>query len=155
VKIHAEPIAAAYDVDLDIDASLSSPAANIEGGIDTRTLKTSAYVRAGQSIVLANMISNRDVKTYNRPPKDIDTSSALFNLALSKDFQSGRSEFLVFIMPTILEQTPAAAEELASYLMTEEEMIKDRSRKEYMDFMDNAGRVPSARMNAGRRRKKW
>lgn len=155
VKIHAEPIAAAQDIDLDINASISSPAANIEGGIDSRTLKTSAYVRMGQSLVLANMISNRDVKTYNRPPKDIDTSSALFNLALSKDFQSGRSEFLVFIMPSILEQTPAAVEELTSYLMTEEEMIRDRSKKEYMEFMDKSGRVPASSISVGRRRKKW
>ena len=135
IKVHVEPVAYAGDVDLLIDASLSSPAANIEGGVDTRSIKTSAYVRGGEAVVLANVVSNRDLKTYNRPPKGLDTSSAIFNLALSKDFQSGRSEFLLFMVPNLIDDAPKAVEELKSYLSTEKEMIKERSKREYSEFL--------------------
>lgn len=134
IKLHAEPIATGESVDLIINAALSSPSANIDAGIDTRTVSTSAYIKNGQSLVLANMISNRDVKTYNRKPKNIDTSSAIFDIIFSKDFQSGRSEFVVFVEPKIIEQASTAEEELKEFLELEEETVKERSKKEYKRF---------------------
>lgn len=156
VKIHAEPIAQGDNVDLVIDTTLSSPAAHIDGGIDTKKLSTNAYVKLNHSVVLANMISNRDVKTYNKKPTGIDTSSALFDLVLSKDFQSGRSEFVVFIVPAVLEEATPAEEKLREYLSLEEDTIGDRSKKEYMEFMDKKGRMPKEKyMPSNRRRKTW
>lgn len=134
IKVHAEPIASGENVDLNISANLSAVSANIEGGIDTKNIQTSAYIRSGQSLVLANVISNRDVKTYNRKPTDIDTSSALFDLALSKDFQTGRSEFVIFVLPEIVSDAPQAVERMAEYRELEEMMVKDRSKKEHKNF---------------------
>lgn len=155
VKIHAEPIAAGSDVDLVINATLSSMAANIEAGIDTRNIATSAYVTEGQSVVLANMVSNRDVKTYNKKPANLDTSSALFDLSASKDFQSGRSEFVVFIRPTIVNELTPAEEKLKEYLSMEEDTVGDRSKKEYMEFVDKNGRMPKAKYLPKRKRGNW
>lgn len=129
VKIHAEPIAAADSIDLNLSLTLSSVAANISAGIDTKTVTTSAYVRSGQSVILANMVSNRDVKTYNKVPSNVDTSSALFNLALSKDFQAGRTEFVVFIEPTIIDSPFPAEEKMNEYLETEQFMSQAISKK--------------------------
>lgn len=154
VRIHAEPIAAGDSVDLVVDATLSSLAANIEAGIDKRNISTSTYVRLGQSVVLANMISNRDVKTYNKKPTDVDTSSALFNIVASKDFQSGRSEFVLFIMPQVIDEADPAEERLREYLSAEEDMIGDRSRKEYMNYINEKGRMPKDKYMSGRRKRK-
>jgi len=162
IDIHAEPIAAGGSVDLIIQASLSSMAANIEGGIDRRRVQTNAYVRAGQAVALANMVSNREVTTYNRHPSNIDTSTALFDLALSKDFQSGRSEFIVFIEPEVMSHVSPAEEELQKYLEMENDMILTRSKKEYEEHLIKSGyQLPSSSSGSTggsrprRRRKQW
>jgi Flp pilus assembly secretin CpaC len=153
IKVHVEPIATKGAVDIVINAEISSPAANIDAGIDTRKISTNAYVNAGRSVVLANMVSNREVKTYNKKPTGIDTSSALFSLALSKDFQSGRSKFVIFIKPTILEDILPAEEKLREFFQMEEEMVRDRSKKEYEEFMKEKGVTPKAKKAP--RRKQW
>lgn len=155
INIHAEPIATKDAVDLILNANISSPSANIDAGIDTRKISTNAYVNIGRSVVLANMVSNREVSTYNKKPTNIDTSSAFFNLALSKDFQSGRSEFMVFIMPTVIEQASSAEEKLKEYFETEKDMIKSRSKKEYAEFMKKRGHEPEEKQRPKRRRRKW
>lgn len=153
IKLHAEPVASADAIDLKIDAGVSSLAANIAGGIDTRNVSTSAYVRRGQSIVLANMVGNRDVAAYNKTPSNIDTSSALFNLALSKDFIGGRSEFVVFIIPEFVADGLPAEERLREYLGMEKEMVKDRSKKEYRKMFGDTAENGGNKGNG--RRRKW
>ena len=126
VRIEAEPIAAGGDVDIKITATLSSPSPHIEGGINTSTVSTTGYIRSGQAMVLGGLVSHREIKTYNRVPKDLVLASALFTLFLSKDFQKGDSEFLVFVEPEILEEAPLATAELENWTALQKEMTYEK-----------------------------
>ena len=139
IEIDATPIATADGVDVKLSASLTAPASDLRGALDTNSVSTTALLRYGQSLVLGNVVRNGDVKMRNRAPRDIDTSSALFTLFLSKDFQSNRSEFVIFVTPRLVSQPTAAEAELRDFISTEEAMIRDRSRKEYASFASRRG----------------
>ncbi|MBI5299980.1 MAG: pilus assembly protein N-terminal domain-containing protein [Deltaproteobacteria bacterium] len=137
VKVEAQPIVAGSDIDLKLNATISSASPHIQGGINTHTLNTTAYLPLGQAVVLGGILSNRDVKTYNRVPKDLATSSALFTLFLSKDFQSSRSELVVFVLPRIADPLADAKAAQEEWQKREEAMVKERSMREYLDYMKN------------------
>lgn len=141
VDISAQPIEVPGGVDLKISATLSAPSADIRGAIDTHTISTTAVCPVGQSVVLGNIIRNGDVKMRNRAPRDLDGSSALFTLFLSKDFQSNRSEFVIFVTPRYVEQPSPAEAQLRAFLSTEETMIRDRSKKEFAEYAEKRGGV--------------
>ncbi|MDO8526787.1 MAG: pilus assembly protein N-terminal domain-containing protein [Deltaproteobacteria bacterium] len=134
VKLEAQPIISGTDIDLKISASISSPSPHINGGINNHSISTTAYVPSGQAMVLGGIFSNRDVKTFNRVPTDIATSSALFTLFLSKDFQSSKSELVVFVLPKIAGLSDPKAEQ-DEWKKMEEEMMKEKSMREYLDYM--------------------
>ena len=135
VKVEAQPIVAGSDIDLKLNATISSASPHIRGGINTHTLNTTAYLPLGQAVVLGGILSNRDVKTYNRVPKDLATSSALFTLFLSKDFQSSRSELVVFVLPRIADPLADAKAAQEEWQKREEAIVKERSMKEYLEYM--------------------
>jgi len=141
IDIEAEPIKVDGGVDLKIKATLSAPSADIRGAVDTHTISTTAVLPLGQSLVLSNIVRNGDVKMKNRVPRGIDSSSALFTLFLSKDFQSNRSEFLIFVTPRVLKQPKSAERNIAEYKESERKMIRDRSRKEYERYLSAHGLV--------------
>lgn len=134
IEIEASPVEVAGGVDLKFTATLSAPASDLRGALDSHTVSTTAICPFGQSLVLGNIIRNGDVKMKNRAPRDVDTSSALFSLFLSKDFQSNRSEFVVFVTPRLVDEPSSASSELKNFLRTEEAMIRDRSKKEFNAF---------------------
>ncbi len=135
IEIDVWPIETGNGIDLKISAKLSAPAADMRGSIDTHTVETTAICRSGQSMVLGNIIRNNDVRMKNRPGGNVDTSSALWSLLSSKDFQSNRSEFVIFVTPRVLNNTPTAESELREFLANEERMIRDRSDEEFQEFM--------------------
>jgi pilus assembly protein CpaC len=142
VKVQAEPIASAEDVDLKINVTMTSPTAGgVNKGIDTNTVSTTAYCKAGSSLALAGIFRNQDAKTYNKIPEDSNTSSALFTLFLSKDFVSNRSEFVIFVTPRIIDSASGQANvttmELSDWDKMNENIIKKRSRKEYREYTKN------------------
>lgn len=157
VEIDAVPIEVNGGVDIKLTATLSAPSSDIRGAIDTHTIQTTAICPFGQSLVLANIIRNGDVKMKNRVPSDLDTSSALFTLFLSKDFQSNRSEFVVFITPKLVEQPTQAELEMREFLATEEAMIRDRSKKEFEAYAaKNLGTEDLTEVKPKRKtRRKW
>ncbi|OGQ04909.1 MAG: hypothetical protein A2W61_07690 [Deltaproteobacteria bacterium RIFCSPLOWO2_01_44_7] len=135
VKIDAQPIVANSDIDLKLSASISSPSPHIDGGINSHSLSTTAYIPSGQAFVLGGILSNRDVKTFNRVPKNLATSSALFTLFLSKDFQTSKSELVVFVLPKIVDQLTSATASQDQWQQMEEQLVKDRSMREYLEYM--------------------
>lgn len=140
VKLSAQPIVSGLDIDLKLSTSISSPSPHIEGGINTHSVSTTAYIPSGQAVVLGGILSNRDVKTYHRVPREMATSSALFTLFLSKDFQTAKSELVVFILPKIVEQPSLATSAQEGWTRLEEQIIRDRSLKEYLEFMQQKGK---------------
>lgn len=110
ISIDASPIAAGQDVDLQLNATISSLGSGVTQAIDRRTVSTSAYCASNQSIVLAGLWSNHAAKSRNKVPRGGATNSAIFQLNRSKDFQRSASEFLIFVRPRIAEEAPSAAE---------------------------------------------
>lgn len=115
IKVQAEPIAYGTDVDLKITTNISAPSSGVNQAIDRRSVATSAYCRDGQSMVLGGLWSYDATTSRNRIPPHLNTSSAIFTLALSKDFQSRQSEFLVFVQPRILAELPSAEPSLQEW----------------------------------------
>ncbi|MBI4126413.1 MAG: hypothetical protein HY465_02860, partial [Deltaproteobacteria bacterium] len=157
ITLETEPIAVGSSVDLKIAAKLSAPSASLDGGIDLHRVTTTAVCRSGESLVLGNVIRDGDIKMKNRFPKDIDTSTALFSLVASRDFQSQRSEFLIFVMPTIITAPKTADTELAKWLEREDDVIRDRSQSEYRDHLRDQGLLPERRSATplGKRGRRW
>lgn len=157
IEIEAWPIETADGIDLKLAATISSPSGDLRGALDTNTVSTTALVKFGQSLVLGNIIRNGDVKMKNKVPRDLQTSSAIFTLFLSKDFQSNRSEFVIFVTPRLVTEISTAEAELREFLAMEEAMIRDRSKKEFAaysakrDGVKNEGEVEETRKRKHRR----
>ncbi|MBI4365782.1 MAG: pilus assembly protein N-terminal domain-containing protein [Deltaproteobacteria bacterium] len=120
LKLQAEPIAYGDDVDLKIQARISSLSSGVRQGIDTRTISTSIAARNGQAVVLGGLFTNGDAKGMHRMPEGMETNSALFTLVASRDFQSHQSDFLVFLIPRILDRPPPAEERLEEWMRLNE-----------------------------------
>ncbi len=129
IEIKAEPVVIGDSVDIKLKTTLSSPSPDIRGAVDTHTISTTALCPLGHSVVIGNIIRNVDVKMKNRVPRGIDTSSALFTLFLSRDFQSNRSEFVVFITPKKVRVPSPGAVKLAEFLSLEEKINSDAEGK--------------------------
>lgn len=156
IDIKAEPVKLKDGVDLRLTATLSAPSADIRGAVDTNTVSTTAICPFGQSIVLGNIVRNGDVKMKNRVPANVDTSSALFTLFLSKDFQSNRSEFVIFVTPRLIGKPDAATAKLYDFKAMEEAMMRDRSKKEYGAYVARRGGSESPKPKPAQRgRRKW
>lgn len=156
VDIKASPIEVEGGVDLKISATLSAPSADIRGAVDTHTVSTTAICPLGHSVVLGGIVRNTDVKMKNRVPRDVDTSSSIFTLFLSKDFQSNRSDFVIVVTPKVVAQPAPAEAALRDFLATEEQMIKDRSKKEHRVYAEEHG-IPAVENKSAKkgRPKKW
>lgn len=148
IKIQAEPIASAEDVDLKINVTVTSPTAGgVNKGIDTNTISTTAYCKSGASLALAGIFRNSDAKMYNRIPEDMNTSSAIFTLFLSKDFLSNRSEFIIFVTPRLIDQPAGQSNittlEKENWDEINENIMYKRSKKEYREYMKQKRGVAS------------
>lgn len=122
VKINAEPVVSGDGVDLKISATLSTPSSHIEGAVDRTSVSTSAICKKDQSVVLGGIIHRNNVTTRNRVPKGVDTSTSVFSLFASKDFQTGQSEFVIFITPRIVKEAPAAEAKITQWIEAENAM---------------------------------
>lgn len=116
IRIKAEPIVHDSDVDLNINVTVSSPSSRVSQGVDTNEVSTTVYVKSGEAVVLGDLLRNNDVKTYNKVPPNVDPSSAIFSLFLSRDFQTNKSQFYIFILPTTVEKMTTAESELKRWL---------------------------------------
>lgn len=121
-RITASPIAHNGEVDLKISIKISSLSSVVDGGIDRNEVSTTVYLKNDQSVVLSGLLRNGDVKTYNKVPKQVDVSTALFPLFLSKDFQTNKSQFYVFITPSIVDSPDSAEGQLKRWLEINKEI---------------------------------
>ncbi|MDO8519828.1 MAG: pilus assembly protein N-terminal domain-containing protein [Deltaproteobacteria bacterium] len=120
--ITASPIVYNDAVDLKITVKISSLSATVSGAIDRDEMTTSIYVQSGESVVLGGLLRNNDVKTFNKPPDKIDTTTALFPLFFSRDFQTNKSQFYVFITPRAIEKPDSAEAHLKRWLEINKEI---------------------------------
>lgn len=124
-KLKIRPYSRGSEVDMSIDiniSSLGSPSADGTVSINRSALNTTQIVRSGESVVLGGLIRHAERQFFDRPPSAVDTGisgtastgsqsslldpfplGSLFTLFKSKDLSKERSQFMVFITPTILK----------------------------------------------------
>lgn len=128
IRVKAEPIVHDSNVDLSINVNVSSPSATVSQGIDTNEVNTTVYTKSGEAVVLGGLLRNNDVKTYNRVPPELQTTNALFTLFLSKDFQTNKSQFYIFIEPNVIEKQSTAEVELKRWLELNDAVNDERKK---------------------------
>jgi Flp pilus assembly secretin CpaC len=116
IRINAEPITHGDNVDMKIKVNVSSPSATVSQGVDTNEINTTVYVKQDEAVVLGGLLRNNDVKTINKVPPNLDTHNALFTLFLSRDFQTNKSQFYIFMEPVVVNAPSTAEMELKRWL---------------------------------------
>lgn len=116
VTLDVTPYAQGNDVDMNINIEVSSLGEIAPSGyqmIDTSSITTSEYCRAGESIVIGGLQRLSDRIEYNRIPEgEAGTTQSVFTLYKSKDYKKSKSQFLVFITPKVHESSSQANQEL-------------------------------------------
>lgn len=116
VTLDVTPFAQGSDVDLNISVEVSALGEIAPSGyqlIDTSSISTSEYCRAGESIVIGGLQRISDRIEYNRVPEGgLDEGTPLFTLYKSKDYKKSKSQFLVFITPQVHESSTQANRDL-------------------------------------------
>ncbi len=132
ITLNIVPYARGSDIDMSIKVEVSALGApDVQGSvaIDRNSLETQQFVRSGESIVIGG-ISRYSVKNIiDRPPSEKTTNvgagaagtqqaedpftlGSLFTLFKSTDYGKQKSQFIIFITPTILKYAKDANMEL-------------------------------------------
>ncbi len=105
VQLNIKPMADSHGnvlADIDTEVSQIDPSVTVDGypGFLTRKTTSVVNVKSGQTIVLSGLIQATGAKTLDKFPwlGDIPILGALFR---SKNFQSNRSELVIFVTPKI------------------------------------------------------
>ena len=90
-------------VHLGVDFSVSSVVGQTRGSpiIAERAINTSLHVRSGLSAALGGLISTQISRDYNRLPKSESGGLPIISLFSSKNYDTNRSQFVVFVTPVI------------------------------------------------------
>jgi type IV pilus assembly protein PilQ len=104
-------ITADKKVIMDITVTKNAPSTTISvngnPGIDTKTIKTSAFLANGETVVIGGIYTKQTGSSVNKVPGlgDIPILGWLFK---NKAVNDNRSELLIFLTPTIIQ--PAASQ---------------------------------------------
>ena len=90
-------------VHLGVDFTVSSVVGQTKGSpiIAKRAINTSLHVRSGLSAALGGLISTQVSRDYNRLPKSESGGLPIISLFSSKNYDTNRSQFVVFVTPII------------------------------------------------------
>jgi pilus assembly protein CpaC len=132
ITLEISPYAQGSDIDMQLQvkvSALGSPDIQGSVAIDESNIKTQQFVRSGESIVVGGMIRYNVRNIVDRPPPTASVSTgasaggqqqasdpfalgSLFTLFKSTDYGKQRSQFIIFITPTILKYAKDANQEL-------------------------------------------
>ncbi len=89
-------------VHMKINVEVASLGGTTDDGpiVNSRKIKTSLHVRSGLSAVLGGLISSHLSKDYNRLPGN-SVKTPIINLLSSKNYDTSKGQFVVFITPSI------------------------------------------------------
>lgn len=85
-----------------------------------KSINTTIHVRSGRSAVLGGLISSYLTKDYNRLPASETASPPIINLFSSKDYDTSKSQFVVFITPLIKGSASTGVERIKRKFKLEE-----------------------------------
>jgi len=81
--------------------------------VSKNNISTVLIVKSNESAAIGGLVSNSMLTNYNKLPAAIQNNqSILFNLYRSKSFQNNKSQFIVFLTPTIIESASENSEKL-------------------------------------------
>ncbi|HUO45188.1 MAG TPA: pilus assembly protein N-terminal domain-containing protein [Burkholderiales bacterium] len=107
VKLSIKPVAddngrVQADISTEVSSIDQSTAVNGVPGFLTRSTDSEINVQSGQTIVMSGLIDNETAKSVNKLPflGDLPILGALFR---STGFQSGRTDLIIFVTPTIAD----------------------------------------------------
>lgn len=96
------------------DVSLAERAGGGSGGIGIlrSTFDSSQFTRAGESVVIGGLFRVSDSDLYNKPKVPPGASDSIFTLFLSRAYQKRKSQFIVFITPSVYDDSVSANREM-------------------------------------------
>lgn len=123
ISLNATPYVQGDSVDLKLSISASdlgdvSLAENAGGGaaggvgILRSTFESSQFTRSGESIVIGGLFRVADNDLYNKPKTQPGSSDSIFTLFLSRAYQKRKSQFIVFITPSVYDDSVSANREM-------------------------------------------
>ena len=134
ITLEITPYAQGSDIDMAIQvqvSALGSPDIAGSVAIDESTIKTQQFVRSGESIVVGGMIRYNVRNIVDKPAATSQSTTgasangtsstaatdpfgmgSLFTLFKSTDYAKQKSQFIIFITPTILKYAKDANQEL-------------------------------------------
>jgi pilus assembly protein CpaC len=74
-------------------------------------IQTVLVIRSGQSAAVGGLISSDSGTNYNKLPPNV-SANPLISLYASKDFRKNKSQFVVFVTPSIRSSASAGAEQI-------------------------------------------
>lgn len=119
IDLSATPYVQGDSVDLKLSVTASdigdvSLAEGDGGGIGIlrSTFNSSQFTRAGESVVIGGLFRVSDGDLYNKPNTPPGASDSIFRLFLSRSYQKRKSQFIVFITPTVYDDSVSANREM-------------------------------------------
>lgn len=104
VMVDVLPVAMGNDISLQMDVEVTTPITSAPGatGVNFLSSKISTvqWSQSGDSIVIGGLISQRDSKVFDKLPDD--AAGALIQIYNSEDFRKQRSQFVMFVTPTVV-----------------------------------------------------
>ncbi|NCC23694.1 MAG: hypothetical protein EOM25_00640, partial [Deltaproteobacteria bacterium] len=104
VMVDVLPVALGDNISIKLDVEVSTPSTTAPGAsvvnFSTSKISTVQWSKSGDSIVIGGLLSQRDSKTFDKLPDD--AGGALVQLYRSEDFRKQRSQFVMFVTPTVV-----------------------------------------------------
>lgn len=131
VKVKVTPtISGDQRIDLATDLSFEVPSGNGAGG-KPQTIRTAinnkVALKSGDSAALGGLIQSSTAKGIDQDPEQsTGTGSALFTLLRSKSFRNGKTQFVVFVTPKIVEDAAEGTADIKSKILNNSQKKRRR-----------------------------
>lgn len=116
IDIQATPYSQGDSIDLKLNISVSDVGsvdlASDQVGILKSSFSCSQFTRAGESIAIGGMFRVGDNVVYNKPSADERIQDSIFQLYLSRSYQKRKAQFIVFITPSVYDDSAGANREM-------------------------------------------
>ena len=99
-------------VQMQVGIQVASPASSGGGAVTSRIIDTKLHVRDGASAAIGGLISSILRRGYNKKPKTSVNATPIFNLYSQKEYETKKSQFVVFITPMIKSSSSIGVERI-------------------------------------------
>ena len=102
-------------VQLKLEFNLSVPTGVSPQGIPVitnNTVRNTITVNSNESAAIAGVVRSGTVWAYNKDPDQVEVESPIFSFLRSRQFNSDKSQFVIFVTPIIVENASKGTEEI-------------------------------------------